>query len=125
MVWLLHSRQRQKIHPLLTRRGDSPRRVNPLAVAVEQQRRHHHWMERRITTFFLVLIQDLSKIQLLYYQVADERHQLILTDKIHWRRREHHGLFRIPISKCLSHVRHSTDFLVSMGPITWTGSFKE
>src|SRR5215467_6946480 len=105
VVGLLHSRQRQKIHPLFTPCGDSSRRVNPLTVAVEQQRRHHDRMERRVSPLFLVLLQNLTQIQFLRYQVPDEHHHIILIDPIHWRWWKHQALFWVPCAKRFCHVR--------------------
>ena len=89
--------------------GDPPRRVDPVAITVEQKRRHHRRIKRRLPAIDAVDPLDLFQIDLLHHQVQDEPRQVILVDKLLNRRRQQHRLFDLPGAIALAHEQAESD----------------
>jgi len=89
--------------------GDPPRRVDPVAIAVEQERRHHRRIERRLPAIDAVDPLDLFQVDLLDHQVQDEPRQVILVDELLNRRRQQHRLIDLPGAVALAHVQAESD----------------
>ena len=89
--------------------GDPPRRVDSIAIAVEQQRRHHRRIERRLPALDAVDTLDLFQIDLLDHQVQDEPRQVILVDELLNRRRQQHRFIDLPGAIALAHEQAESD----------------
>ena len=97
--------------------GDPPRRVDPVAIAVEQQRRHHRRIERRLPAIDAVHPLDRLQIDLLDHQVQDEPRQVVLVDELLNRRRQQHRLVDLPGAIALAHAQAESDLPRKRQPI--------
>jgi len=89
--------------------GDPPRRVDPVAIAVEQKRRHHRRIERRLPPIDAIHPLDRLQIDLLHHQVQDEPRKVVLVDKLLNPRRQQHRLIDLPRAIALAHEQAESD----------------
>jgi hypothetical protein len=98
-----------KVDAFPTSLGDPPRRVDPVAIAVQQQPRHHRRIKRRLPALDAVDPLDLFQIDLLDHQVQDEPRQMILVDELLNRRRQQHRFTDLPGAIALAHQQAESD----------------
>ncbi len=89
--------------------GDPPRRVDPVAIAVEQKRRHHRRIERRLPAIDTIGPLDLLQVDLLDHQVQDEPREMTLVDKLLNRRRQQQRFIDLPRAVALAHTQAESD----------------
>jgi transposase-like protein len=92
----LHPRHRHEVHPLLAALHDATRRVDPLAVRIEQQRRDHHRVVGRMAPLLGVGVHDARQVQRLANRIPNEVRQVTLGHKVVDRGREQHDLLDVP-----------------------------
>jgi hypothetical protein len=89
--------------------GDPPRRVHPVAIAVEQKRRHHRRIERRLPAIDAIDPLDLLQIDLLDHKAQNEPRKVILVDELLNRRRQQHRFIDLPGAVALAHAQAESD----------------
>ena len=92
-----------EVDAFATSLGDPPRRVDPVAIAVEQKRRHHRRIERRLPAIDPIDPLDGFQIDFLDHQVQDEPRQVILVHELLNRRRKQHRFIDLPRAIALAH----------------------
>ena len=98
-----------EVDPFARRLGDPARRVDPVAIGVEQQRRHHRRIERRLPAIDPVDPFDLFQIDLLDHQVQDQPRQMILGDELLNCCRQQHRFVDLPGAVALAHRHAESD----------------
>lgn len=103
-VGRLPRRHSHEVDPLLTRDGDPPRGVAPLAVGIQQQRRHHDGGVWRMPAVFRVGLQDGRQVQRVSDQVPHEMSQMPRGNQLMNRRGQQHHLINVPRFECFRHA---------------------
>ena len=85
-----------EVDPFARRLGDPARRVDPVAISVEQQRRHHRRIKRRLPARAPVGSLNLPKIELLDHKRQHKARQVVRADKVLHDRRQQQRLIDRP-----------------------------
>jgi hypothetical protein len=98
-----------EVDPLARRLSDPARRVDPVAIAVQQQRRHHRRIKRRLPALARISRFDLTKVEMLQHERQNETSQVVLADKVPHARRQQQRLIDRPRPEGLAHKRAESD----------------
>ena len=98
-----------EVDPLARSLRDPARRVDAVAIAVQQKRRHHRRVERRLPALARVSRLDLAKVEVLKHQRQDKASQMALADKVLHARRQHQRLIDRPGPESLAHKQAESD----------------
>ena len=93
----------QEVDPFARRLGDPARRVDAVAIAVQQQRRHHRRVKRRLPALARIRGFDLTKVERLEHKRQNEASQMVLADKVLNARRQQQRLIDRPGPEGLAH----------------------
>ena len=99
----------QEVEPFARRLGDPARRVDAVAIAVQQQRRHHRRVKRRLPALARIRGFDLTKVERLEHKRQNEASQMVLADKVLNARRQQQRLIDRPGPEGLAHKRTKSD----------------
>ena len=114
----------QEVDPFARRLGDPARRVDAVAIAVQQQRRHHRRVKRRLPALARIRGFDLTKVERLEHKRQNEASQMIADIGINSRRQQQRLIDR-PGPEGLAHKQTESDFEQTPPPqsaIIQTGS---
>jgi hypothetical protein len=89
--------------------GSDPRRVDAVAISVEQQRRHHRRIKRRLPPLARVSRFDLAQIEMLEHQRQNKASQVVRADKVLHARRQQQRLINLPGAERLAHKQAESD----------------
>ena len=98
-----------EVDPLARRLGDPARRVDPIAIAVEQQPRHHRRIKRRLPAFARVGRFDGAKIEMLEHKRQNKARKVVLADEVPHAGRQQQRLVDIPGAERLAHEQAESD----------------
>ena len=98
-----------EVDPFARRLGDPARRVDAVAIAVQQQRRHHRRVKRRLPALARIRGFDLTKVEMLEHKRQNEASQMVLADKVLNARRQQQRLIDRPGPEGLAHKQTESD----------------
>src|SRR6266851_6998933 len=93
----------QKIVPFAAGPGNSPRRIKPTRIAVQQKRHHHPRVKRWLPEPAHIAARDLLEIEALPHQIDDKSGDMAFRHEVLHIRRQKQPLIDIPGPKILAH----------------------
>src|SRR5580693_5645193 len=105
----IESDDAHEVDPLARRLGDPARRVDAVAIAVQQQRRHHRRIKRRLSALARVSRFDGAKIEMLKHKRQNKARKVVLADKVPHAGWQQQRLIDLPGAERLAHEKAESD----------------